>query len=90
MQVSWIRVPFDHSVPDPPTGVSFLVFGTADVQISWTMPNSLSLRGDNQLFFVKIFNNGTLRGELQVNETSILLNASVGVVNGCTQDIEVS
>ena len=28
-----------HSVPDPPTGVSFLVFGTADVQVSWTMPN---------------------------------------------------
>jgi hypothetical protein len=54
------------------------------------MPNYLSLRGDNQLFYVKIFNNGTLSDELQVNESSVLLNASVGVMSGCTQDIVVS
>ena len=79
-----------HSVPDPPTGVSFLVFGTADVQVSWTMPDPASLRGAHHHFYVKIFNNGTLRGELQVNEPSILLNTSVGVMSGCTQDIVVS
>ena len=70
--------------------MSFLAFGTADVQISWTMPIPLTLRGANQLFYVKIFDNGTLRGELQVDEPSVLLNASVGVVSGCPQDIEVS
>lgn len=70
--------------------MSFLVFGTADVQISWTMPNSSTLRGANQLFYIKIFDNGTLRGELQVDEPFVLLNASVGVVSGYTQDIEVS
>lgn len=79
-----------YSVPDPPTGVSFLVFGTADVRVSWIMPDYLSLRGADQLFYIKIFNNGSLRGELQVDEPSVLLNASVGVMSGCTQDIVVS
>ena len=78
------------AVPDPPTGVSFFVFGTADIQITWTMPNRDSLRGRSQTFYVKLFSNDTFTGEIQVDQPSVLVNASVGVVSGRTQDIAVS
>ena len=79
-----------YTVPSPPTGVSFVPFGTADIQIRWAMPNPDTVRGPGQTFYVQIFDNGTLRGELQVDELSIFVNASVGVISGLVQDIVVS
>ena len=73
-------------VPDPPFGVAFLVFGTADVQINWTLPISVeSLRGHRRAFYVRLPN-----GELQVDTPTVLVNASVGMIPGVTQDISVS
>ena len=66
------------------------VFGTADILIRWSMPDPLTLRGSGQTFYVQIFNNGTLQGEVQVDGLSIFLNSSVGVVNGRVQNIAVS
>ena len=79
-----------HTVPNPPTGVSYLPFGTADFQIRWEMPSRNTLRGPGQTFYVQIFDNGSLRGELQVDELSVLVNASVGALRGRVQDIVVS
>ena len=66
------------------------VFGTADIQISWSMPNPHTLRGPGQTFYVQIFYDGTLRGEVQVDELSVFVNASDGVVSGRVQNIAVS
>lgn len=66
------------------------VFGTADILIRWSMPDPLTLRGSGQTFYVQIFYDGTLRGEVQVDELSVFLNSSVGVVNGRVQNIAVS
>ena len=68
------------------------VFGTADIRISWSMPDPLTLRGSesDETFYIQIFSNGTLQGEVQVNELSVFLNSSVGVVNGRVQNIVVS
>ena len=75
-----------HSVvPDPPTGVTYYVFGTADIQINWTVPSSEDLRGQNRTYYVRLPN-----GEIQVDDPSVLVNASVGVLSGTFQDIAVS
>ena len=66
------------------------VFGTADILISWSMPSPRTLRGPGQTFYVQIFYNGTLQGEVQVDELSVFVNASDGVVNGRVQNIAVS
>ena len=66
------------------------MFGTADILISWLMPSPSSLRGYRKTFYLKILLDGTTRGVLQVNEPSVLVNASVGVANGRTHDIVVS
>ena len=78
------------AVPDPPTGVSYKVFGTADILISWSTPSPDALRGHRKTYYVKILLDGTTRGVLQVNEPSALVNASVGVANGRTHDFVVS
>ena len=54
------------------------------------MPNPYTLRGPGQTFYVQIFDDGNLQGELQVDELSVFVNASVGVVSGHVQDIVVS
>ena len=66
------------------------VFGTADFRINWSMPDPLTLRGSGRTFYVQIFSNGTLQGEVQVDGLSVFLNSSVGVVNGRIQNIVVS
>ena len=66
------------------------MFGTADILISWSMPNPHTLRGPGQTFYVQIFYDGSLQGEVQVDELSVFVNASVGVVSGRDQDIAVS
>lgn len=71
-------------------GVMSEAFGTADIRIHWNRPDPLTLRGRYETFFVRIFYGGTLRGEVQVDDPTVLLNSSVGVVNGRTQNIVVS
>ena len=78
------------AVPSPPTGVTFVPFGTADIQIRWAMPNPDTVRGPGPTFYVQLFDDGTLQGELQVDELSVVMNASVGVVSRRVQDIVVS
>ena len=54
------------------------------------MPNPDTVRGPGTTFYVQLFDDGTLLGELQVDELSVVVNASVGVVSGHVQDIVVS
>ena len=54
------------------------------------MPSRDTLRGPGQTFYVQIFDDGSLRGELQVNKPSVLVNASVGVASGRVLDVVVS
>ena len=79
-------------MPDPPTGVNYFVFGTADIQISWTEATFDRLKGPTPAtYYVKVYSsNGTCMGELQVNELSVVVNASVGVTHGDIQDVAVS
>jgi hypothetical protein len=65
-------------------------FGTADLLIRWSMPDSNTLRGPGQTFYVQIFYDGTLLGEVQVDELSVFLNSSVGVMSGRVQNIVVN
>ena len=65
-------------------------FGTSDLLIRWSMPFPFTLRGPGQTFYVQVFYEGTLRGEVQVDETSVFVNSSVGVVSGRVQNIAVS
>ena len=81
---------YTFAVPDSAIGVMSEVFGTADIRISWSMPDPLTLRGSDQTFYVQIFSNGTLQGEVQVDGLSVFLHSSVGVVNGRVQNIAVS
>lgn len=78
-------------MPDPPTGVTSFVFGTSDIQINWTSSSMDSLRGpiDSLTYYVKVYNNGYCSGELGVQEPSVLVNESVGVIRGVPQDIAV-
>lgn len=77
-------------MPDPPTGVMPLIFGTADIQISWTVPTLDSLRGQRKTYYIKLYSNDTCSNEIQVDEPLVVLNASVGVMRGISQDIAVS
>ena len=81
---------FTFAVPDRPIGVISETFGTSDLLIRWSMPSPFTLRGPGQTFYVQIFYEGTLRGEVQVDETSVFVNSSVGVVSGLVQNIVVS
>ena len=65
-------------------------FGTSDLLIRWSMPFPFTLRGPGQTFYVQVFYEGTLRGEVQVDETSVFVNSSDGVVSGRVQNIAVS
>ena len=77
------------AVPLPPTGVNPLIFGTADIKISWTASPLESLKGQSQTYYIKLCNNDTCT-VLQVDEPVVLLNASVGVIPGAPQAIAVS
>ena len=77
-------------MPEPPTGVMFFIFGTADIEVNWTVPTLDNLRGQRRTYYVKVYSNDSCRGEIQVNESSVLVNASVGIVRGLPQDIAVS
>ena len=65
-------------------------FGTSDLLVRWSMPIPLTLRGPGQTFYVQVFYEGALQGEVQVDETSVFVNSSVGVVSGRVQNIVVS
>ena len=79
-----------YSVPEPVTGLLIDAFGTADFEVNWTAPTLDDLRGQRPTYYVKVYSGNNCRGEIQVNEPSALVNASVGIVRGIPQQIAVS
>ena len=80
-----------NAVPDPPTGVNHIAFGTADIQLNWTEPTFDRLKGETPTYYVKLYSsNGTCTGSLQVDQPWVEVNASVGVTQGDSQEVAVS
>ena len=80
-----------NAVPEPPTGVNDTVFGTADILLNWTEPTFDRLKGETPTYYVKLYSsNGTCTGALQVDQPWVVVNASVGVTRGDSQDVAVS
>ncbi len=75
-----------HTVPDPPTIDSVVVFGTASVQLNWT--KGAELRGEpaNLVYYIL-----SLEG-IVINEVTVptaILNGSIGLRPGSDQDLQV-
>ncbi len=72
------------SVPNPPTGLTAVVTGTASIMLQWDQPRPHLVRGNDTIYYI-IFQNGNMTSNVPMLN---LINSSL-ILRGAIQTIQV-